>query len=378
MKQIFNSALFFVGLALMAVSCSQESSFNEVFSIPVFSKWDNGVETYRIPAIVQAQDGSIVAFCEARHDGIDDIGDIDIVARRSTDGGLTWGETIMVWDDANGDVCQNPSPVVVRETGRILLLATWNKITDRESAIHARQSVDTRRVYLLYSDDNGQTWSEPREITSSVKLEDWTWYATGPCHATQLQTGEHKGRIVVPCNHGEFGNWTLGHVIYSDDGGETWGIGGVAGSGNESTVTELANGDVMLNMRGRRSDGGFRRVAVSHDGGSTFDEPYHDEGLEEPVCNASIINYTLDGIPTETLLFSNPPSKVERECMTIKRSKDSGLTWEPVYQLSDLPGAYSDLLVLPDGSVAILYETGVEDAYERIDFVRIPASHFAD
>ncbi|MCD8206720.1 MAG: glycoside hydrolase, partial [Bacteroidales bacterium] len=193
---------------------------------------------------------------------------------------------------------------------------------------------------------------------------------------THLQTREHKGRIVVPCNNGEYENWTVCHVIYSDDGGETWNIGGNAGSGNECTVTELANGDIMLNMRGQGSDNGLRRVAVSHDGGLTFDEPYHDEGLEEPVCNASIINYAPDGVPTETLLFSNPPSKVEREHMTIKRSDDSGRTWKVAYKLSDKPGAYSDLLVLPNGDVAILYETGEEDAYERIDFALIPAKHF--
>ncbi len=378
LKQFFNSALFFAGLALLAVSCSQEASFNEVFSIPVFSKWDNGVETYRIPAIVQALDGSIIAFAEARHDGVDDLGDIDIVARRSTDGGHTWGETIVVWDDVNGDVCQNPCPVVDRETGRILLLGTWNKITDSEETIHARESEDTRRVFILYSDDNGLTWSEPREITSSVKLDEWTWYATGPCHAIQLRSEEHKDRIVVPCNHGEFENWTVSHVIYSDDGGETWNIGGSAGSGNECTVAELANGDIMLNMRGRKRDEGLRIVAVSHDGGLTFDEPYHDEALEEPRCQASLVNYSRVGALTDTLLFSNPARKDKRKSLTIKRSKDSGRTWEPVYQLGDLPGAYSDLLVLPDGSAAILYETGVDDAYERIDFVLIPVSYFAD
>ncbi len=377
---LFSTFAGFLVLSLIAGSCGgyEEKEWEKSFSVTLFEKGDNGVDTYRIPALVQANDSSIIAFAEARHDSASDLGDIDIVARRSTDGGHTWGETIVVWDDENGDVCQNPCPVVDRETGRILLLTCWNKITDSEAAINARESVDTRRVFILHSDDNGLTWSEPREITSSVKLDEWTWYATGPCHAIQLQSEAHRGRLVAPCNHGEFGNWTVSHVIYSDDGGETWNIGGSAGSGNESTVVELANGDIMLNMRGRDGGNGFRKVAISHDGGLTFDEQYYDEGLEEPVCNASIVNYSRVGVLTDTLLFSNPASKEGRKSLTIKQSNDRGLTWDVASKITVLgtPAAYSDLLVLPAGDVAILYETGVFENYEKIEFEHKPTACF--
>lgn len=346
----------------------------------LFRKGDNGVHTYRIPALVQANDGSIVVFAEARRNSGSDTGDIDLVARRSTDGGKTWSDIVTVWDDGE-NVCGNPCPVVDRETGSIILLSTWNSGKDTEKAIHARESEDTRRVFVIHSDDNGVTWSDAKEITASVKDPEWTWYATGPCHAIQLQKGKYKGRIIVPCNHGVFGKGTESHVIYSDDNGETWAVGGCPGVGNESTVAELKNGDIMLNMRGPRDEdriekGAARLVAVSRDAGLSFGAPYPEPELIEPVCNASIVNYTRKGRLTNTLLFSNPDSMTKRVKMTIRQSDDSGRSWKSVCTLSELPAAYSDLLVLDSGDVAIFYETGPDTPYDTMTFSIIPAEAF--
>lgn len=367
-------------IACLTASCQHPAS---VHSEILFQKGDEGVHTYRIPAIVQANDGTIIVFAEARQNGGGDTGDIDLVARRSSDGGKTWGEIITIWDDGE-NVCGNPCPVVDKRTGRIILLSTWNHGKDPEKAIHERTSVDTRRVFVIYSDDNGLTWSEAREITSSAKLPEWTWYATGPCHGIQLAKGPHKGRIVIPCDHGNFGKGTASHVIYSDDAGDTWHIGGILDAGNESTVTELKNGDIMLNMRDakwtkdkdRLANGAGRLAAISHDGGITFESPYYEKSLIEPVCNASIINYTRQGKLSETLLFSNPAHSVSRTNMTIKQSDDSGKTWEEAYVLDNRPAAYSDLLVLKNGDVAIFYETGDKSCYETMTFAIIPAKIF--
>ncbi len=345
----------------------------------IFRKGENGIHTYRIPAIVQTQSGTVLAFAEARHNSGSDTGDIDLVLKRSTDGGKTWGPIITVWDDG-GNVCGNPSPVVDRNTGRIILLSTWNNGKDFEKDINAKKSQDTRRVFCIYSDDDGLTWSTPKEITRSTKKKNWTWYATGPCHATQLTSG----RILVPCDHGDFTadrtSTSGSHVIYSDNGGKTWRMGGALNVGNESTVTELADGSVMLNMRtdraGREEHGYGRLVAVSHDQGKTFGEPYYDNGLIEPVCNASIINYNTDGKPGKKLLFSNPETKNKRRNMTIRMSRDSGRYWERVCTLTEGPAAYSDLTVFHDGDVGILYECGDSNPYETITFARIPAKVF--
>lgn len=378
------------GMLLLAAPCAsgQQTAPQDaqpVHTATIYKKGDNGFDTYRIPATVRTKQGTVLAFAEARKHSRSDTGDIDLVLRRSTDGGRTWGDIITVWDDA-GNVCGNPAPVVDRETGRILLLSTWNDGTDHEKDIHARTAKDTRRVFVLYSDDDGLTWSSPREITPSVKREDWTWYATGPCHAIQLQKGRHKGRIVVSCNHGLFkdgkGAGSYSHLIYSDDHGQTWAIGGEGErDGNESTVTELKNGDLMLNMRGprhknRADNGSCRLVALSHDQGLTLEPQYYDRALTEPVCNGSIINYAPKGKLTETLLFSNPDHPTKRKDMTVKISRDSGKNWQTAYQLSDIAAAYSDMVVLPNGDLGVMYETGVDSCYERIEFTILPAKLF--
>lgn len=371
---------YFISVVAAVLVFSNLAAVAQISRTQVFTKGENGFDTYRIPAIVRTNEGTLLAFAEARKHSRSDTGDIDLVVKRSTDGGKSWSGIITVWDDG-GNVCGNPSPVVDRETGRIVLVSTWNNGQDSEKQIHARTSADTRRVFVLYSDDDGITWSDAKEITSSVKNPEWTWYATGPCHAIQLRSG----RIVVPCNHGNFrdgkGAGTTSHVIYSDDGGNTWHIGGDATVGNESTVVELDNGDVMLNMRTGRSNreeyGYARLSAVSHDGGLTFGKPYHVKGLIEPVCNASIVNYSPGGRQTGKILFSNPEHISKRINMTVRMSRDNGSTWERICTLTEGPAAYSDLCVLPDGDAVILYESGETSSYENIMFARIPAKMFS-
>ena len=346
----------------------------------VFRAGEEGVHTYRIPSIVMTKSGVLLAFAEARHDGAGDTGDIDIVVRRSSDGGKTWEKPALVWDDGS-NVCGNPCPVLVRENGRILLLATWNDGRDPESDILGGKGHDTRRVFCLYSDDEGLTWSEPRDITGSVKKDWWTWYATGPCHAIQ----HSGGRIIVPCNHGYDGSDAkhlyASHVIYSDDCGASWHIGGSPGVGNECTVAELADGGVMLNMRTQGADrdtAGFGRlVAISHDLGESFGNAYYDRGLIEPVCNGSLENWSSDGTPTRNLLFVNPESKTSRRNLTVKVSRDSGHSWERLFTVTEGPAAYSDIIAFPDGSVGVIYECGDAGVYERISFCRVyePSDH---
>ncbi len=359
-------------LLLILYPCFLHAQDEILLSTILFRKGEAGVDTYRIPSLVQTNDGTILAFAEARKNSRKDTGDIDLVLKRSEDGGKTWSGIITVWDDAE-NVCGNPTPVVDRRTGRILLFSTWNDGRDAEKQIHARTSIDTRRIFVMYSDDDGLTWSEAREITSDVKMPEWTWYATGPCHAIQLTKGKHKGRIVVPCNHGVFGKGTESHVFYSDDGGQTFCLGGSPHVGNEATVAELKNGNLLLNMRGARTadrveKGAARLAAISRDGGESFEAPYSEYGLIEPVCNASIINYCKTGKPTGTLLFSNPEHPRKRKNMSVRKSDDSGKTWKTVYRLSENPAAYSDIMVLNDGNIAIFYETGKESCYETMVF----------
>jgi sialidase-1 len=226
-----------------------------------------------------------LAFAEARKNSCGDAGDIDLVVKRSSDGGKTWSPMNIIWDDAE-NTCGNPSPVVDKKTGNIILLSTWNLGSDHEKQIIAGTSQDTRRIFTLTSDNEGETWSEAREITADVKLPSWTWYATAPCNGIQVESGKYKGRIVIPCDHIEKESKKYySHSIYTDDGGQTWKLGGTtpADMVNECTVAELPKGKLMLNMR-NYNEIRVRRFAVSKDGGMTWSALEGDNTLIEPIC----------------------------------------------------------------------------------------------
>jgi sialidase-1 len=324
----------------------------------------DGYTSYRIPALIVSAKGTLLAFCEGRS-AESDTANIDILLRRSTDGGRTWSPRQTVWD-AGGDVAGNPAPVVDRSTGVIWLLMTSNPSTVPESLIVAGSDLGTRTVWITHSRDDGVTWAAPTEITRFVKRSDWTWYATGPGNGIQLKSG----RLVIPCDHYVRGTRARhSHVIYSDDHGKSWQIGGVAEEGpNESAAAELADGSIVLNMRSYH--GKHRRaVARSRDGGVTWSPISFDEALIEPVCQASLIRAGKGN----ALLFSNPASE-KRENLTVRLSKDGGRTWTRSRVLHAGPAAYSSLALLRGGAVGCLYERGERRPYERITFARFPLS----
>ncbi len=187
---------------------------------------EEGYQCFRIPAIVTTTRGTLLAFAEGRKNNCSDSGDIDLVVKRSVDGGKTWSGLSVVWDDG-ANTCGNPAPVVDRKTGRIILLSTWNLGTDHEPQIIEGNSRDTRRIFVMSSLDDGISWSASLEITQDVKKPNWTWYATGPVNGIQIQTGKFRGRLIVPCDHIEAGTKRYyAHTIHSDNGGLTWVLGG--------------------------------------------------------------------------------------------------------------------------------------------------------
>lgn len=347
-----------------------------LFSSTVFHKGENGYDTYRIPAVIQAPDGSLLAFAEARRDGAADNGRIDLVMKSSTDGGRNWNAAVTVWSE-EGYSCGNPAPVVDSRSGRILLVGTRNAAADSESAICNGSASDSRRVFIMFSDDSGRSWSPAREITSEAKRADWGWYATGPCHAIQLQDFRFNGRIVIPCDHsvikdGKFAGYGS-HVIISDDGGQSWRIGGICPGGNESSAAELPDGTVILNMRVqdkelRASNGNCRIQAVSYNGGETFQAATTAEGLVEPCCQGSILNYSNKGENTNIVLFCNPSDRSRRANLTVQASADNGRSWHKVACVREGLAAYSDLCTFKNGDIGVIYENGEISPYEKISF----------
>lgn len=330
--------------------------------------WTSGTEgydTYRIPAIIVTTRGTVLAFCEGRRNSRSDTGDIDMLVKRSKDGGRTWSDQEVVWNDA-GNTCGNPCPVVDRDTGTVWLLMTHNLGIDRESEIIDGTSRGSRTVWVTASEDDGRTWCDPWEITSTAKQPGWTWYATGPGNGIQLSSG----RLLIPCDHIEAGTKRYySHVVYSDDHGETWRLGGstTRDQVNECCVAELESGDVMLNTRNYDRSLRTRQVTFSNDGGMTWTGQRHDETLIEPICQAALVRYPGWG---DRLLFSNPASRDDRRNLTVRLSGNGGGEWPHSRVLHFGPAAYSSLAVLSDGTAVCLYERGDEHPYETITLAR--------
>lgn len=320
----------------------------------IYNQGTDGFELYRIPAIVKSKSNTLLAFAEARKARSNgDSGDIDLVVKRSSDNGKTWSKQITIWNDGQ-NTCGNPVPIV-DDRGRIHLLMTWNFQTDKWGAITNCTGEDSRRPYYTYSDDDGITWAQPVEITSSVKKEKWDWYATGPCHGIQIQKGIHKGRLVAPnyFTTRESGKVTsYSHIIYSDDYGKTWKPGEptpVGGVG-ECSVAEIGEGTLMLNMRA--DEGFYRKSCTSIDGGLTWSSPQISIDQIDCKCQGSILS--IGG----AVFLSNAASATERINMTIKKSTDNGKNWKGQYTVYEGNSGYSDIVELSDSQIAIIYEGG--------------------
>jgi len=311
----------------------------EVYKKDLYTCGAEGYKAYRIPALVVTNNGVLLAFCEGRKDNIRDHGDIDLVLRRSRDSGKTWSDQVIVHEEGGAEkiTIGNPCPVVDRSTGVIWLAFCRNN----------------RRVFMTRSSDDGKTWAKPTEITASVKKEAWGWYATGPGHGIQLTRGKHKGRLVFPCDHGE-GKIGRSHVFYSDDHGKTFVLGQPTDEKmNECEVAELADGRLLLTMR--NGLGKLRRAfSISKDGGVTWSKPKVNDQVYCPVCQASIHRYSWK----PNILLHSGPGGPDRRNLTVRASFDEGETW-PAAKVIDLQGSgYSDLAVLPDGSICCLFESG--------------------
>ena len=327
----------------------------------LFSAGAGGYHTYRIPALIVTVRGTALALCEGRMYSQFDHGKIDIVMRRSHDGGTTWSDMQVVHSDGEHTI-GNPCIVQDRTTERIWLLFCKDNDT----------------VHSISSDDDGATWSEARDITTDVKPDNWTWYATGPGHSIQLTSG----RLVIPCDHSEgtrhHSPFYFSHVIYSDDHGETWQLGGsTSGSTDECQVVELTDGGLYMTVRSADRSFTTRLASWSEDGGESWSEPEPVQELIDPICEASVVRLTGGGDGRDRVVFSNPASD-KRERITVRMSYDECRTWAVSKTLYVGPSAYSDLAVLPDMTVGCLYERGSERLSESIRFAQFNLEWLTD
>ena len=344
----------------------------------LFQQKTDGYSCFRIPAVVHATNGDVLAFAEGRVADCGDDGDIDIVLRRSTDGGKTWGP-LQVVSDGNGSTHGNPVPIVDRKTGRIVLVTTHNGPQPCTNGCD-------RDPYVQTSDDSGATWTAPRELTDA-KLPSWNfWYATGPMHGIQLEHGPHAGRLIVGASFETYdgvGPHVYGtHLLYSDDAGETWHIGATTSRDDgsviaqEVTVVELTDGRIYALARERGTDPGNRAYAVSSDGGDSFDAPFRTiPKLVMPDVQGSLLRFSAhnEGDRRNRILFSAPAHPAAREVMTVRSSYDEARsfgTWQQGKVFYWGPSAYSDMVRLDGDEAGLLYEAGVANPYESIRWAR--------
>lgn len=313
--------------------------------------------------VVKTTKNTLLAFAEGRRDDLDDFGDIDIVLRRSTDFGRTWGDIQMVHKFGDGQI-GNPTPIIDRETGRIYLLSC----TSVEDEMSILTGSSYREVWFSYSDDDGVTWSKERNISSMARREGWYWYATGPAVGIQIQSGKYKGRLVAPANHSYLdkeGNSVYAcHSLYSDDKGETWEIGSVSGpGGNETQIAEVTEDLLIQDIRLQTHLTGYRAYRYSRDGGETWDKMRSDENRPCTKTQGSIISLSRrpDGVHNILLVCNAAPidsrrSANQREHLVARMSTDGGKTWPKSYVVEPASGGYNTLVEIDEDRIGILYD----------------------
>lgn len=375
----------------------------------VFPASPKNKPNYRIPSLIQMPGGDLLAIAEKRNDGIGDVGNHDLVLKRSTDLGKTWGPEQIIFDDGT-NTCTDTTLCFDREKNR--LFAFFLK--------------DKKEFAYMHSDDEGKSWQGPtvihnevtkpewetlarnaddavesttdRESGKTSKVQQWKegWlqrYGVGPGNAgIQLTKGPNAGRLLVPARHREITTEKKGrmrsftHVLYSDDHGTTWKLGpNVADFGSEAQFVELADGRVLASMRDESGEFAPDRmrqlIAVSADGGTTWSKARRQDELITPRVHASIKRLTLaDQDGRNRLMFSNPAWPVRddkhpygRYNLSVRLSYDEGESWTPAKTIYADTSSYSDLVALNDGTIGIIYERGPKGSvryWDEMQFAR--------
>lgn len=338
----------------------QAISFQDLF---VASEHEN-VECYRIPSLVTAPNGDLIAAIDERVPGCADLRgsrDINIVLRRSTDNGKTWSNIDRVVDFPDGQSASDPSMIVDEETGAIFLFFNYMNL-DTEK--------DVYYLYVVKSTDNGKTWGGPEDITAQIAKPEWHEDFKFITSGRGIQT--QSGRLLhtlVNIGKGVF-------LFGSDDHGGSWFlIDSPVKPADESKVIQLADGSYMINSRVNTGEG-YRYVHISMDDGRTW-KTTPEKQLVDPGNNASIIRYSSvkNGADKNRLLFSNSNNTKGRKNLTVRISYDEGKTWSAGRTIYSGGSAYSSMTVLENGEIGVFFE---KDNYQRNAFTSFSLSWLTD
>lgn len=352
---LFLSCLAFFACGESTQQPAESSSEEQPVFVNLFdAREQDDIACYRIPALVTAPNGDLIATIDERVPSCNDLrgsDDINIVGRRSSDNGKTWSDIERISDLPLGESASDPSMIVDGETGVIFLFYNFMNLTTEP---------DVYYLHLMRSEDNGKTWSEPEDITDQITPAEWKndfkFITSG--RGIQTSTGKLL-HCMVNLDHGM-------HLFGSDDHGVSWFlIETPIQPADESKIVELADGTWMINSRTKGI--GYRYVHTSTDAGNTW-ESRADSTLIDPACNASIIRYSsiAAGDDKNRLIFSNANSQESRTNMTVRVSYDEGETWSVGQTVYAGGSAYSTLTVLENGGIGLLFE---KDEYQENAFV---------
>ena len=355
-----NFVLLLFVIALTASACSGSKSSKEQISkeltfTDLFNAENNpDIACYRIPALVTAPNGDLIAAIDERVPSCADLRgskDINIVQRRSADNGKTWTNIETVIDFPEGQSASDPSMIVDEVTGDIFLFYNFMDL-DKEK--------DVYYLHVMKSSDNGKTWGKPVDITSQISKEEWHPDFKFITSGRGIQTRD--GRLLHTLVRLKEGVYLFG----SDDHGDSWFlIDSPVKPADESKVMELSNGDYMINSRVNTKEG-HRYVHVSNDKGKTW-ETKPERTLVDPGNNGSIIRYTSveDGYKKNRLLFSNSNDATARKNLTVRISYDEGKTWSEGKTVYPGEAAYSSMTILENGEIGVFFE---KDDYKQNAF----------
>ena len=309
MKKFFIKNLSFLFMMTIVLVCTSNTVFAQTTdishqsqSITVFNKENNIWESkyFRIPSMQILSDGSMITFSDIRYNGANDHGYIDIGCARSIDGGKTWDYQIAMKNDRTDSTYSRvmDSTTVVTNTGRIILIAgSWNKNGNWASSTTSLRS--DWSVQMVYSDDNGLTWSDKIDLTSnSLRIKNQPSNTIGWLGGVGSGITMDDGTIVMPIQialrENNINNY-YSSIIYSKDNGETWTMGNKVPNSktSENMVVEL---DGALIMSARYDSSGYRASYISYDLGNTWNvyEPLNGKILtgSGSGCQGSFIKVT--------------------------------------------------------------------------------------
>lgn len=331
-------------------------------SFPTTDAWrmnSDGYSLYRIPSLCMSPGGRLLAFCEARRSyltrgwewnmakGMEFLsGEVHCAMKSSDDQGRTWSQQQIIIQRGATYEARDPSPLPDFETGEIFVF--------------------TRGPWVVSSQDDGRSWSEPRSLAGALP-GGWDTLTPGVANcATQLRHGPHRGRLLLALYTKDI----IG-TMYSDDHGCSWQPGAVTAvfGGSEPTLVELSDGRVIVSPRVMNARAAGRLFLTSHDGGASFAETRCEPGIPIPGQGELFAVELPDDAVAKNLrplVFCGAAENKTR--LTLLVSLDDGRTWRISQVIDDGSAANLALVALPGGQVGVLYE---RDKYRRLSFQRV-------